>query len=205
MARLPVTEVGGGIKLAAMRALVFLSMLLAGGRGVAHGQQRAGFWADVQLGYGRLQLGSDQEPHHGHDSFALAFDVGGTLNPHVRLGLELGGWLLESFSPDDPARGESVSHLLAIVEVYPWQGRGLFLKLGAGRAMYTISHPLEFDSSGWGGSIGVGCDVPIARKLCLTPVVNYSRGSLGGVDNQLVTVRNRTYDVLDFGLALAYR
>lgn len=165
---------------------------------------RRGFWADVQFGYGVLDRSSDQEPHNRQGTFALAFTLGGTLSRYVLLGAELNGWLLEAYSLDDPAKGESVSQALAVVQVYPWPARGLFLKAGVGRATYTNHHPLEFGSSGWGEAIGVGYNWPIGKRISLTPVINYSRGNLGSVANQLVTIRNREYSVFDFGIALTY-
>jgi hypothetical protein len=130
--------------------------------------------------------------------------LGGTLNRYVRLGAEINGWLLEAYDVHDPAKGESVSQVLMIAQVYPWPTRGLFLRAGAGRAMYTNHHPFEFGSRGWGGTIGVGYDWPVGKRISLTPVIKYSQGSLGGVENQLATIRNREYRVFDFGIALTY-
>lgn len=190
----------------ARRVLVILNlMLLASTPGWTQSlPERKGFWANIQFGYGWLAKSSDQEPYNREGAFALAFNLGGTLNRYVRLGAELNGWLLEAYDPYDPAKGESVSQILAIVEVYPWPARGLFLKAGVGRATYTNSHPFEFGSSGWGMTIGVGYDLPVGRRISLTPIVNYSLGSLGGVENQLVIIQNRRYSVFDFGIALSY-
>jgi hypothetical protein len=186
--------------------LVFSSMVLWAGMPIWSQDQpgRKGLWASVQPGYGSIERSSDQEQRSRHDGFALAFKLGGTVNRYVRLGAELNGWLLESYDLNDPAKGESVSQILAIVQAYPWPSRGLFLKAGAGRATYTNHRPFEFGSSGWGATLGVGYDLRAARKISVTPVANYSRGSLGGVENQLVNIRNRQYSALDFGVAITY-
>jgi hypothetical protein len=188
------------------RVLALLSfMCLAAAPGRAQTRpERRGFWADVQFGYGVVHRSSDQEPRQQQGTFALAFTLGGTLSRYVRLGGQLNGWLLEGFDVWDPAKGVSVSQALAIAQIYPWPARGLFLKVGAGRATYTNHHPFEFGSSGWGGTIGVGYNVLVGRRFALTPMVNYSGGSLGGVTNQIVTVQNRAYSVFDFGIALTY-
>jgi hypothetical protein len=164
-----------------------------------------GFWAGVQVGYGVLDKFSDQEPHNEQGAFALAFNLGGTLNRHVRLGAQINGWLVEAYDPYDPATGASLSQIFAIAQVYPWCASGVFLKLGAGRAIYANHHPDEFGSSGWGHTIAVGYDWTVSRRVSLTPAINYSRGSLGNVDNVLLTVQKRRYRVIDFGIAVTYR
>jgi hypothetical protein len=166
--------------------------------------ERKGFWADVLLGYGFLNRSSDHEPRKQQDTFAMAFDLGGTFSRYVRFGLELNGWLLEANDDKDPAKGVSVSQTFFIAQVYPWPARGLFVKLGAGRADYTNHHPFEFGSSGRGVSIGSGYDLPVSKNIWFTPHVDYCRGSLGSVENQLTTVHNRRYHVFSIGIALTF-
>jgi len=134
----------------------------------------------------------------------MALALGGTLGNHVRVGGQLHGWLVEGFDAWDPAEGVSVSQAVAVVAVYPWSRRGLFAKAGVGRAYYTDNHPLQFGSSGWGGTVGVGYDLSLGRKFSLTPVVNYSGGSLGSVVNQIVSIHHREFGVFDFGVGLTY-
>jgi hypothetical protein len=191
----------------ARRVLVILSiMLMAGNSARTQSKpERKGFWASVQFGYGLLDKFSNQEPHNEQGAFALAFNLGGTLNRHVRLGAQINGWLIEAYDPYDPAKGASVSQIFAIAQVYPWSASGVFLKVGAGRAIYTNHHPDEFGSSGWGQTIAVGYDWPISRRFSLTPAINYGQGSLGRVDNVLATVQDRGYRVFDFGIAVTFR
>jgi len=191
----------------ARRLLVVLStILMAGAPAWAQSRpERRGFWANVQLGYGLLDESSDQEPHNEQGAFALGFNLGVSLNRHVRLGGQINGWLVQAYDPYDPAKGASISQFFAIAQVYPWSARGVFLKVGAGCSIYTNHHPDEFGSSGWGQTIAVGYDWPVVRRFSLTPTVNYSRGSLGDVDNVLVTIQNRRYHVFDFGIGFTYR
>jgi len=191
----------------ARHVLVVLCLILAAGT-PAWAQsrpERQGFWASVQFGYGLLDTFSDQEPHDEQGVFALAFNLGGTLGRHVRLGAQINGWLIEASNLNAPAKGASVSQIFAIAQVYPWSARGVFLKVGAGRAIYTNHNADEFGSSGWGQTLAVGFDWPVGRRFSLTPAIDYSRGSLGHVDNVLVTVQNRRYHVFDFGIAVTYR
>jgi hypothetical protein len=190
----------------ARRVLVVLSIILTAGT-PAWGQrrpERQGLWAGAQVGYGVLDRFSDQEPHGDPGVVALAFNLGGTPNYHVRLGVQINGWLVEAYDPYDPATGASLSQIFATAQVCPWCARGVFLKHGAGRAIYTNHHPDEFGSSGWGQTIAVGYDWTVNRRFSLTPAINYSRGNLGHVDNVLVTVQNRRYRAFDFGIAVTY-
>jgi hypothetical protein len=189
------------------RVLVVFSMVLMAGTSVfaQSKPERTGFWASVQVGYGLLDKFSDQEPHNEQGTLALALNLGGTLNRHLRLGAQINGWLVEASDLYDPAKGASISQIFVIAQVYPWSARGAFLKVGAGWAIYTNHHPDAFGSSGWGQTIAVGYDWPVSRRFSLTPAIDYSRGSLGDVDNVLVTVQNRRYRVFDFGIAVTYR
>ena len=189
------------------RALPILgaTFLWAAPAAAQNGPTRHGFWADVEFGYGQLEMSSDQEPLTRQSVFTLNFALGGWLNPHLRLGGELGGWLLEAFDVWDPSKGESVSQVRAIAQVYPWQERGFFLKAAVGQAIYTNEHPFEFDSKGWGGTIGAGYDLRVSDGFSLTPVVTFNQGTLGQVRNPVMTVRNRRYRAVDVGVAFTYR
>ena len=188
-------------------ALILMGLMLttAGAAAAQGAPERAGFWASVQLGYGALETSSDQEPRDRQGTLALGFNLGASLNRHVRVGAQLSGWLQEGSDIWNPEKGESVSQVLAIVLVYPWSTRGLFLKAGAGRAIYTDHDPDGFGSSGWGATLAAGYDWPVGARLSLTPVVLYARGTLGDVDNALVTIHDRRYHAFELGVALTYR
>jgi len=132
----------------------------------------------------------DQEPHDRQVAFALAFNLGGTLNRYVRLGAEINGWLLYASDLNDPDEAKSASQILAIVQVYPWPARGLFLKAGAERTNNSSNHPSESGSSGWGGTIGAGYDWPVGRSPFLTPVINYSQSSVGRAEDRSGASKN---------------
>jgi len=190
----------------ARRLVLPVLVLLAAAPGRAQAEPgRHGFWAGAQLGYGSLEVSSDQEPFRQQGVFAMSFRLGFTPRRGLRLGAELNGWLLEAFDPNDPAIGESVSQALVIAQIYPWPTRGWFLKAGAGRAMYTNHHPLAFDSDGWGTTVGAGFDWSVGGRISLTPLLSCSQGSLGDVANQLTTIENRRYHVFDIGVALTWR
>jgi hypothetical protein len=102
--------------------LLVLVLLVATPGWAQENPERHGFWAGAQLGYGSLDRSSDQEPLQRQGVFAMAFRLGCTLHPCLRLGAELNGWLLEAFDPNDPAMGESVSQALVIAQIYYRQG-----------------------------------------------------------------------------------
>ena len=186
--------------------VILAGMLVTGAPGRTPGApERQWFWASTQFGYGVLDKSSDQETHNQQGTFAMALDLGLTLNHHVRVGVQLNGWLLESYNVWDPAKGESVSQAFVITQVYPWSDCNAFVKAGVGRATYSNSGPLEFGSSGWGQTIGVGYDWPLGRGVSLTSTINYSQGGLGDVHNVLVTIYDRRYRVFDVGVGLTYR
>ena len=53
--------------------------------------ERQGFWGNLQIGYGSLELISDPGTHERQGALSLGFDLGGTLNRYVRLGGEING------------------------------------------------------------------------------------------------------------------
>jgi hypothetical protein len=185
--------------------VIIIAMLLAAAPASAQDKpEPGGFWASMQVGYGRLDRFSDQESHDEQDAFALSFMLGGTLNRHLRLGAQVNGWLLEAYDFSDPARGESLSQIFIIADVYPWSSAGAFVRAGLGRAIYSNRDPNEWESSGWGQTVAVGYEQRVGGRFSLTPILSYGQGSLGDVVNAAVTIQNRRYHVFDLGIAVTY-
>jgi hypothetical protein len=187
-----------------LRILIGLLSLLITAGWSSQKAERKGFWASIQMGYGAVERSSDQEPSDQQDTFALSYILGGTPNPYLRLGLELNGWLLEPYDAWDPAKGVGISHTFLIAQLYPWRSRELFLKAGCGRSTFSDSHPDGFKSSGWGATIGLGYDIPLTKSVMLSAVTNYSQGRLGSVNNQVIKVTNRKYNVFDVRMAITF-
>jgi hypothetical protein len=105
--------------------------------------------------------------------------MGGTLRPNLLLGGELEGWSKEIGGVD-----LTVGHLSGVVYWYPRPASGLFLKGGAGLALYSVdAGPLgEEDDSGLGLHAGVGYDFRVGRNLSLTPAAGVFWGDFGGGD-----------------------
>lgn len=132
----------------------------------------------------------------------MEFYGGVVLNPHVAIGLEIGGWLIEPDSntyiwnpywpPDneraEEATGEGLMQIIAFTRIYPYEGQGLFIKLGGG----FLEHWLETDyqslrQTGWTTVAGIGWDIPLAKNWSLTPSLHYSYGMAGDQTHQALT------------------
>jgi hypothetical protein len=70
------------------------------------------WWIGFELEDGQIKLSSDKFSETRNPAFALGFVGGHSLGNQARIGLELNGWLLQSFNNNNPAVGESVSNVL---------------------------------------------------------------------------------------------
>src|SRR5215469_9791523 len=61
-----------------------------------------GWWAEVGLGYGRVELRAQSATLH-NDSLAFSFAGGLRVSPHVKVGLDLGGYNLQSTCVSTPS------------------------------------------------------------------------------------------------------
>lgn len=162
------------------------------------------WWVALELGEGQLKLTSDQLNTARNPVFALGFVGGHSLGNRARVGLELNGWLLQSFNLNNPAVGESVSNVLVVVDVFPIRKTPIFLRAGPGLALYQNNRPGGFNGTGWSWTAGVGYEIPLTEKFGLAPIVDYSAGSLGDVRNTLGVETGRRYSVVEFKVAIAW-
>lgn len=162
------------------------------------------WWVALELGEGQLKLTSHQLNTARNPVFALGFVGGHSLGNRARVGLELNGWLLQSFNLNNPAVGESVSNVLVVVDVFPIRKTPIFLRAGPGLALYQNNRPGGFNGTGWSWTAGVGYEIPLTEKFGLAPIVDYSAGSLGDVRNTLGVETGRRYSVVEFKVAIAW-
>lgn len=162
------------------------------------------WWVALELGDGQLKLTSDQFNTNRNPAFALGFVGGHSLGNRVRIGLEINGWLLQSFNLSNPAVGESVSNVLAVVDAFPIRNPPIFLRVGPGLALYQNNRPGGFGGSGWAWTAGMGYEIPISENLRLAPMVDYAAGSLGDVRNAIAAEMGRRYSVVEFKVAIAW-
>ena len=156
------------------------------------------WWVGFELGDGQIKLTSDQVSGTRNSAFALGGVGGHSLGNRARVGLELNGWLLQSFNNNNPAVGESVSNVLGVFDAFPIRRTPLFLRAGAGLALYQNNRPGGFNSSGWSWTAGVGYEIPLTKNFGLAPMVDYAAGSLGNVRNVITVNTGRRYSVVEF-------
>ncbi len=162
------------------------------------------WWIGFELGDGQIKLTSDQFNRTRSPAFALGFVGGHSLWNRARIGLELNGWLLQSFNTSNPAVGESVSNVFVVVDAFPIRKIPLFLRAGPGLALYQNNRPGGFNGSGWSWTAGVGYEIPLTENFGLAPIIDYAAGSLGDVRNIITVETGRRYSVVEFKAAMIW-
>jgi hypothetical protein len=135
---------------------------------------RQGFWIGFGFGYGSWGCeGCDDTI----GSFSGTFRLGGTLSPHLRLGVSTNGW----YKSEDGAT-LSMANLSAVLMIYPSASDGFHFTLGVGTSVLVASLSGFGSESevGGGAIIGLGYDVMVARRFALTPYVNVVAGGFDG-------------------------
>ncbi|HEU5218798.1 MAG TPA: hypothetical protein VFU23_09070, partial [Gemmatimonadales bacterium] len=96
--------------------------------------ERHGAWLTLGVGAGTDSYRYDADPGFGHSltkpSFFIA--VGGTVNPHLRLGGEINAWVNPYTDDNGYYVTESLVGGLLTAQVFPVRELGLFVKGGAG-------------------------------------------------------------------------
>jgi hypothetical protein len=138
-----------------------------------HPQTREGFWFSGGLGYGSLGCDGCGDRTGGSSGYLR---VGGTLNPHLLLGVETDGWY-KSESGTTLTQG----NLMGAAYWYPTVTSGLFLKGGVGYARLSADSFYGAGStSGWGAIVGLGYDIRVGGNTSITPTANWFNGSFDG-------------------------
>jgi len=134
--------------------------------------------------------------------FYMEFFGGYAFNPHLAVGMEIGGWLIEPDSdtytwnpywPPDNERseeptGEGLSQILVFTRIYPHREKGLFIKLGGGYMDHWLKTTRgQYNEEGWTTVAGLGWDIHVSGKWSVTPAINYSYGVAGTQTHQAIT------------------
>ena len=148
---------------------------------------REGFWGGIDAGAGFLKQSFDEEDKDDV-YFFLGFKGGYAINPHVLLGVELSGWLLQAEDPSDPDKGEGLMQVFLITQLYPSKESGFYAKLGGGYVNNWSNRPGEPDNKrGWGLSAGCGYNFSIYETIPLNSFVTFSYGETGKWDYRAIT------------------
>jgi hypothetical protein len=138
---------------------------------------RQGLWFGFGFGYGSTNVSCDScgtGPRFSGTSGFLKF--GGTLNPHLRVGITADGWTHTS-----EGETENLGNLTASLYYYPRNRSGLFVEGGVGISSYDLNTSPAISGTGLGLTAAVGYDLPIGPTASLTPRVAYAYGAVGSL------------------------
>ncbi|HEX9894610.1 MAG TPA: outer membrane beta-barrel protein [Gemmatimonadales bacterium] len=170
----------------ALVSLVMLALVnesaLAQRRGivdVSPGHFRRGFWLEGGIGWGEesYKLAPDGYTETlGKPTLSLG--LGGTVNPHLRLGGEVTAWWNQTQLDDGTDITdvtEYLTEILAVARFYPGRDLGLYLKGGAGLGISgTDGEFVEgVSETGFATVLGLGYEIKVSRSVFITPTVNY--------------------------------
>jgi len=173
------------------------------------------WWIGLELGDGQIRLTSEQfsttsshasptSTESRRASFELGFAGGHRLGNRARIGLDVDGWLLQAYNYNNPIVGESVTNVLGVIDVFPLRRIPLFLRAGAGAALYTNDRPLEFGGTGWAWTAGAGYEFLLPKRLGFAPIVDFDAGTRGDVHNVITVETGRRYSAVEFKGALTW-
>lgn len=165
---------------------------------------RHGFWGAFGLGYGANGLSCSGGCSFNSDAkgggLTVALKLGGTPSPRVRLGGEVNLW-----TKDHSGLTESVGNISAAVYFYPSARSGFFVKGGVGVASFQLSQGGSTESAnGIGVLTGLGYDIPVSRKVSLSPIANFYFGHDGDLTDASGTIPGIRHAIVDFGLSVQY-
>lgn len=185
-------------------ALALAAISLSAQSTSAPAAARHGFFAGGGLGLGSAQVscgtGCGSNPANGLSGYA---HVGGTINPHFRVGIESNGWVHSENGVD-----ENVAFYTAAAWVYPSVRNNLWLKAGVGYATAKASDDVdELKATGVGISAAIGYDWAVTRgNFVVIPFAGYLRllNGTARYDGTDMGV-NATVELFQFGIGLGFR
>lgn len=160
--------------------LAVLALVLIGaGRLEAQGRtlERRGFFIGGGLGYGGLDITCGGCDFAREGSVSGFFHLGGAVSPQLLLGAESNGWY-----KSESGVSVTMATLTFTAIGYPSKTANFFVRGGAGAGVLSADAGVFGSDSetGFGGSLGVGYDLPIGGRTALTPFANYFFGTFSG-------------------------
>jgi hypothetical protein len=174
-------------------------------------ESRSFLWAGFDLGYASLARSYSQTGDTRGSKFTFALRGGFQFDPRLLLGVEFGGWTIQSGDAQNPASGEAIATRFLILQVYPLAHSAFFVRGGGGRVVYTNNRPGESGASGSGGIVGIGYDFDVKRRdgehtaFYITPSLDYSAGSFPGATSPPGVVQDQHYRALSARIGLTFR
>lgn len=190
-------------------AVSFVTVLPRAG----YGQERQGFWVGVGGGYGSADASCDECEDNGREGSGAAYiKAGWTMTPRLLLGGEFNIWRKKAteIAPNVDAT-LNLYNASATVTLYPQASSGLFIKGGVGASFLDTEFTLGRTSiaadlgKGVGLVAGAGYDVPLGRRVSITPAVNFWFGQIGDVEVERETfVSDWKQNVIDLTVGLTF-
>lgn len=184
-----------------------LSLAGAGSAWAGRPQERKGVWFGLGGGYGSANATCDGCDRGGRESGGTGFlKLGGTLNQRVLLGGEFNLW-----TKDEDGVALNLYNFSATVTFYPRASSGFFVKGGLGASWVETelrdgsTTTTEKLGTGLGLLVGAGYDLRIARKISITPGLNYYYGQPGElkIDGE-TAFSNWRHNVVDISIGVTF-
>lgn len=176
----------------------------------AAAQDRAGFWFGIGAGFGSAGVSCDDCGNLDRENSGAGYlKLGWTLSQQALVGIEVNGWSKHDTSDPNFKAAIKLYNVSGTLTYYPQPSSGLFLKGGVGSAIIDVdlkglstSTTLDL-GKGFGFLLGAGYDIPVWRRVSLTPAVNYWHGQPGDLKILGTTfAKNWTQNVIDFTIGI---
>jgi hypothetical protein len=196
--------------LRALGAALALACPLAA-QGAEPQEPRSLLWAAFDVGYASVARSYSVTGDSRQGKFTFALRGGIQIDPRLLVGVEFGGWTLQSGNNQDPSSGEAIGTRFLVVQVYPLAHSAFFVRGGGGRVVYSNNRPGESGASGSGGILGIGYDFDVKRRdgehtaFYVTPSLDYSAGSYSGATSPPGVVQDQRYRALSARIGLTFR
>jgi hypothetical protein len=187
--------------------IVLITLLAAAPLRAQEASRREGFWLSFGGGYGSNKSDCQNcldPPTKGGASLFLK--LGGTVSPYVLLGMES-----QLYYRSESGGSAQVGNLSLIGQWYPWFKRGFFAKAGVGLSYAKDKFPTlavntttTIEKMGMGLTFGAGYDIPINRKISLTPVGNIYYAVLGDISYAGGFLDNSFMTEVQIGLGITF-
>jgi hypothetical protein len=157
-------------------------------------ERRQGFWLSAGLGVG----GEAFDANDGlgwsddHTGGVAALKLGGTVSPNLLLGAEVNGWGLRNYNNQDYDR--TLANLMGIIQWYPSRTGGFWLRGGLGFAHSELNQylaggaTLRTQDNGTALAVGLGYDLPVSRKVSITPNLDFTGQRFRDFDERIVSL-----------------
>jgi len=143
--------------------------------------ERKGIVIGGWVGYGLMNVETDDNSRLSYGTFALGFKGGYAITYRVIMGLEINGWTLKAYNTNDPSKGESLSNISLFINYFPFKYLPIYFAGGGGQLSYTNNNQGVIGrdkSQSW--FAGCGYEYQISNKLILVPQIRYCQGNFTG-------------------------